>query len=55
VATSSTDVAASSYTANPSNSALIRSVRLTLTLRDPNSRVRDQTFTVVAALRNRLQ
>lgn len=55
VATSTSDVAASSYTANPSNSALIRSVRLTLTLRDPNSRVRDQTFTVVAALRNRLQ
>ncbi|KOY00419.1 PilW family protein [Pseudomonas nunensis] len=55
VATSTTDVAASSYSANPSNPALIRSVRLTLTLRDPNSRVRDQTFTVVAALRNRLQ
>lgn len=55
VATSATDVAASSYSANPSNPALIRSVRLTLTLRDPNSRVRDQTFTVVAALRNRLQ
>ncbi|MFJ2687919.1 PilW family protein [Pseudomonas sp. NPDC087342] len=55
VATSTSDVAASSYSANPSNPALIRSVRLTLTLRDPNSRVRDQTFTVVAALRNRLQ
>lgn len=55
VATSASDVAASSYSANPSNPALIRSVRLTLTLRDPNSRVRDQTFTVVAALRNRLQ
>jgi type IV pilus assembly protein PilW len=55
VATSTTDVAASSYSANPSNPALIRSVRLTLTLMDPNKRVSNQTFNVVAALRNRLQ
>ncbi|RON40624.1 PilW family protein [Pseudomonas frederiksbergensis] len=55
VATSTSDVVASSYTANPANPALIRSVRLTLTLFDPNNRVRNQTFTVVAALRNRLQ
>lgn len=55
VATSTSDVAASSYSANPANPALIRSVRLTLTLTDPNNRVRNQTFTVVAALRNRLQ
>lgn len=55
VATSTTDVAASSYTANPTNPALIRSVRLTLTLFDPNNRVHNQTFTAVAALRNRLQ
>lgn len=55
VATSTTDVAASSYSSNPVNPALIRSVRLTLTLTDPNNRVRNQTFNVVAALRNRLQ
>ncbi|MGE8144547.1 PilW family protein [Pseudomonas frederiksbergensis] len=55
VATSTSDVVASSYSANPANPALIRSVRLTLTLFDPNNRVRNQTFTVVAALRNRLQ
>ncbi|MGF6114494.1 prepilin-type N-terminal cleavage/methylation domain-containing protein [Pseudomonas sp. ADAK2] len=55
VATSTSDVAASSYSANPANTALIRSVRLTLTLTDPNNRVRNQTFNVVAALRNRLQ
>ncbi|RON56071.1 prepilin-type N-terminal cleavage/methylation domain-containing protein [Pseudomonas frederiksbergensis] len=55
MATSTTDVAASSYSTNPSNPALIRSVRLTLTLTDPNNRVRNQTFNVVAALRNRLQ
>jgi type IV pilus assembly protein PilW len=54
LAASATDVAASSYSTNPSDPARIRSVRLTLTLTDPNKRVRDQTFSVVAALRNRL-
>ncbi|KJH83106.1 pilus assembly protein PilW [Pseudomonas fluorescens] len=54
VAGSATDIAASSYSANPSDPALIRSVRLTLTLFDPKNSVRDQTFNVVAALRNRL-
>ncbi|MFJ3374629.1 PilW family protein [Pseudomonas sp. NPDC086112] len=54
LASSATDTAASSYSSNPSDPARIRSVRLTLTLTDPNSRVRDQTFNVVAALRNRL-
>jgi len=54
IAGSATDVAATSYSANPSDPALIRSVRLTLTLFDPRSTVRDQTFNVVAALRNRL-
>ncbi|QBR33935.1 prepilin-type N-terminal cleavage/methylation domain-containing protein [Pseudomonas jessenii] len=55
LATSATDVAASSYSANPSDPARIRSVRLSLTLTDPNNRVANQTFNVVAALRNRLQ
>ena len=55
VATSTTDVGASSYSSNPANPALIRSVRLTLILFDPNNRVGNQTFNVVAALRNRLQ
>ncbi|MDI3354589.1 prepilin-type N-terminal cleavage/methylation domain-containing protein [Pseudomonas sp. UYIF39] len=54
LASSATDVAASSYSSNPSDPARIRSVRLTLTLTDPNSRVHNQTFNVVAALRNRL-
>ncbi|MHC8323919.1 PilW family protein [Pseudomonas sp. GB2N2] len=54
LAASATDVAASSYSSNPSDPARIRSVRLTLTLTDPNKKVRDQTFNVVAALRNRL-
>ncbi|EJM67215.1 prepilin-type N-terminal cleavage/methylation domain-containing protein [Pseudomonas sp. GM50] len=55
LASSATDTAASSYSGNPSDPARIRSVRLTLTLYDPNDRVRNQTFNVVAALRNRLQ
>ncbi|MCF5701884.1 PilW family protein [Pseudomonas syringae] len=55
LASSATDVAASTYSANPSDPARIRSVRLSLTLNDPNSRVATQTFNVVAALRNRLQ
>lgn len=54
VASSATDIAASSYNSNPSDPALIRSVRLTLTLFDPKNAVRDQTYNVVAALRNRL-
>ncbi|VEF12926.1 type IV pilus assembly protein PilW [Pseudomonas fluorescens] len=54
LASSATDVAASSYSANPSDPARVRSVRLSLTLTDPNNRVRSQTFNVVAALRNRL-
>ena len=54
LASSATDVAASSYSNNPSDPARIRSVRLTLTLTDPNNRVGNQTFNVVAALRNRL-
>jgi type IV pilus assembly protein PilW len=54
LASSATDTAASSYSSNPSDPARIRSVRLTLTFTDPNNRVRNQTFNVVAALRNRL-
>ncbi|PMU09541.1 type IV pilus assembly protein PilW [Pseudomonas frederiksbergensis] len=54
LASSATDSAASTYSSNPSDPARIRSVRLTLTLTDPNDRVREQTFNVVAALRNRL-
>jgi type IV pilus assembly protein PilW len=54
LASSATDVAASTYSSNPSDPARIRSVRLSLTLTDPNNRVRNQTFSVVAALRNRL-
>ena len=54
VANSDSGIAASSYTSNPSNPARIRSVRLTLTLTDPNNRVRNQTYNLVAALRNRL-
>lgn len=54
LASSATDTAASTYSSNPSDPARIRSVRLTLKLIDPNNRVHEQTFNVVAALRNRL-
>ncbi|HEF4762290.1 TPA: prepilin-type N-terminal cleavage/methylation domain-containing protein [Pseudomonas putida] len=54
LASSATDTSASSYSSNPSDPARIRSVRLSLTLTDPNNRVSNQTFNVVAALRNRL-
>jgi type IV pilus assembly protein PilW len=44
-----------SYTSalTAASSADVRSVRLTLTLTDPSNRVKDQTYNVVAALRNR--
>lgn len=54
MAASATDVAVSSYSNNPDDPARIRSVRLSLTLFDPAQRVSEQTFHVVAALRNRL-
>ncbi|MBF6026197.1 prepilin-type N-terminal cleavage/methylation domain-containing protein [Pseudomonas sp. P115] len=42
------------YDANPVDASLIRSVRILMTLQDPSGRVQDQTYSVVAALRNRL-
>ncbi|MGB3127990.1 MAG: prepilin-type N-terminal cleavage/methylation domain-containing protein [Pseudomonas sp.] len=42
------------YDASPADESLIRSVRIQLTLRDPTARVKDQAYSVVAALRNRL-
>ncbi|MEB0076774.1 pilus assembly protein PilW [Pseudomonas sp. CCI3.2] len=54
VANTVEDTPVSRYAANPADPRLIRSVRLSLTLSDPAKRVEDQTFTVVAALRNRL-
>ncbi|WP_162096138.1 PilW family protein [Pseudomonas chlororaphis] len=54
IASTATDIAASRYSRDPGDPARIRSVRLSLTLSDPQARVRPQTFNVVAALRNRL-
>ena len=42
------------YDSNPLDSSLIRSVRIRMTLQDPAGRVKDQTYSVVAALRSRL-
>lgn len=55
VAISATDIAVSSYSSNPADPATIRSVRLQMTLYDPLGQVADQQYSVVAALRNRLQ
>ncbi|NWD61723.1 PilW family protein [Pseudomonas sp. IPO3774] len=45
----------SRYDPNPGDESLIRSVRILLTLQDPNGLVKDQAYSVVAALRNRLE
>lgn len=42
------------YEDRPANASSIRSVRIGLTLRDPEGRVRDQVYHLVVALRNRL-
>ena len=42
------------YDSHPADESLIRSVRIFMTLQDPAGRVKDQTYSVVAALRNRL-
>lgn len=42
------------YDASPANESLIRSVRILMTLRDPTGRVKEQSYSVVAAVRNRL-
>lgn len=42
------------YDPSPADVSLIRSVRILMTLQDPGGRVKDQTYSVVAALRNRL-
>ena len=42
------------YDSHPADESLIRSVRILMTLQDPAGRVKDQTYSVVAALRNRL-
>lgn len=42
------------YEASPSNLANIRSVRISLILRDPQARVKDQIYHLAVALRNRL-
>ena len=49
-----TSAAVVRYDANPGDASLIRSVRILMTLQDPSRRVKDQNFSVVAALRNRL-
>ncbi|MDQ0738490.1 hypothetical protein QF045_001350 [Pseudomonas sp. W4I3] len=49
----STDVVR--YDSHPADASLIRSARILMTLQDPTGRVKDQSYSVVAALRNRLE
>ena len=53
-ASDTSSTAITSYASAVSNPSVIRSVRITLTLTDPNGRVRDQRYNVVATLRNRM-
>lgn len=55
VANSASTTPVVSYDSSPGNLATIRSVRLALTLQDPDGQVRDQVYSVVASLRNRLE
>lgn len=53
-ANTASDTTVTGYTATPANTNLIRSVRLTLEMTDATGRVKNQTFSVLTALRNRL-
>jgi type IV pilus assembly protein PilW len=57
LATAASPYVVASYSTAPAagDYAYIRSVRITLTLTDPNNRARNQTFNVVASLRNKLK
>ena len=54
VAAKSASLTVVRYDASPTDVSLVRSVRILMTLQDPTGRVKDQTYSVVAALRNRL-
>ncbi|MBD1551061.1 PilW family protein [Pseudomonas typographi] len=58
LAGSASDTAVTSYATTVANPALVRSIRISLTLADPttntNAALPDQVFSVVASIRNRL-
>lgn len=54
VSGSGSDQSVQRYEANPTRLDSIRSVRIALTLRDPELQVKDQVYHLVVALRNRL-
>ena len=54
VSGSGSDQSVQRYETNPTRLSTIRSVRLTLALRDPGLQVKDQVYHLVVALRNRL-
>lgn len=57
LANSASTVPVSSYVAQPTLAQMeqIRTLRLTIAMTDPNNRVADQQYSVVVALRNRLE
>lgn len=54
MASSATGQSVQRYEVNPVNLASIRSVKIALTLQDPKARIKDQSYHLVVALRNRL-
>lgn len=54
MASSATGQSVQRYEDNPVNLASIRSVKIALTLQDPKARIKDQSYHLVVALRNRL-
>lgn len=57
LASSDSGVSVSKYVAQPTLTEMtaIRTIRLTIAMTDPNGRVADQVYSVVVALRNRLE
>lgn len=54
VASSASSAVAASYVATPTDTSLIRSIRITLTIAAADSKAKSQIFNVVASVRNRL-
>lgn len=54
VASSAGSATAASYVATPTDTSLIRTIRITLTIASADSKAKSQIFNVVASVRNRL-
>lgn len=54
LANTASDAAVTSYSATPTSTDRVRSVRLMIELKDATGKVENQTFSILAALRNRI-